>query len=531
MPKQKQAAQGSSVQKKRPTLFEVFFLFFVVGISFALKVWLTQQYHILFWFDQARDSIVSQEMVTTHHWKVQGPSASGTQDTIYHGVVWFYFLAPLYAVFHGDPQGVVWAIALLTSMAILPYYFFTKEFSGSKSVAGIAALLIAFSPDSITNSTWIANPVLAYCLLPVFYLSLWKTFFERRYRWILLVAVTLGLLQQSIIFLSYLWIAVFLSYAFDWNKQKKNCLPLPLLGVSFVIYFLSISTMVITQLKLVAAGIYPTLSTAHVDIIEKNSVTLIESFFNLYFEKMRWVVLPQLPVLSVMIVIIACVVTWKNISQPKKYFLAMWLLAPLSLLLFHYRDAIHIILGTEWVFIFCCAFAVEKFCPKNATRLALYALFLMLFFGQFFAIKTLRKNEESFVGTQQGAWMDQQLAVIDKTYALAVGQPFSISSYTNPYGYNTTWSYLYHWYGLKTYGYLPKFYGPDQSGLFGDGLLVKSAKPLPIHFTIVEPITGVPTIIRDTFMNEQDAASATPSATYHFGSVDVQERVVKSISK
>lgn len=508
---------------------EIVFLFLVVCISFALKFWLSSNFHFLFWFDQARDSIVSQEMLQTHHLKVQGPSASGTQDTIYHGVIWFYLLAPLYAVAHGNPQGVVWLLAFLTSLAIVPYYFFIKQFSSSMYVAGLACLIIAFSPDSITNSTWIANPVIAYCLFPIFYLSVWKAFFEKKYRWLILATLTLGLLQQSIIFLAYVWIVILASYFYVWQKQKKQFLPLQTLLLAIASYLLAISSMVVTQVKLIANGIYPMLGGVHTELVEKNTFTVVSALLNLYFEKMKWVLLPEFPVFSVAVLLIFLWIAWKHLDEAKRYFLATWMLAPLSLLLFHFRDAIHMILGIEWMLAFCVAFAVVYLCQKFSLKYLFVIFFALLFGGQLHALQTMRQNEESFVGTQQGAWVDQQLHLIDKTYELAQGAPFSISTYTNPYGYNTTWAYLYSWYGKQKYGYEPAFYGPDQTNLFGDQLMQHAPSALPKHFVIIEPITGVPQIIYDDYIFEQDTHAASVSAVLQFGSLKLQQRFAQTL--
>jgi hypothetical protein len=69
-------------------------------------------------------------------------------------------------------------------------------------------------------------------------------------------------------------------------------------------------------------------------------------------------------------------------------------------------------------------------------------------------------------------WSDK-LEVIDYTYNKAAGKPFSIDVVAEPYGINTTYGYLYSWYGQREYGYKPIFTGLSQDGLDSQGLLLE----------------------------------------------------------
>jgi len=57
---------------------------------------------------------------------------------------------------------------------------------------------------------------------------------------------------------------------------------------------------------------------------------------------------------------------------------------------------------------------------------------------------------------------------------------------------NTTWAYLYSWYGQAKYGYVPSFYGHNQVGLLGNESLALNEKPLDKTFFIIEPHVGIP---------------------------------------
>ena len=71
-------------------------------------------------------------------------------------------------------------------------------------------------------------------------------------------------------------------------------------------------------------------------------------------------------------------------------------------------------------------------------------------------------------------------------------KPFSINTLTLPLWTNTTWDYLYSWYGLRKYGFVPEFLGHDQVGLLGVDAMKKIDKPLDKTFFIIEPHIGIP---------------------------------------
>jgi len=104
---------------------------------------------------------------------------------------------------------------------------------------------------------------------------------------------------------------------------------------------------------------------------------------------------------------------------------------------------------------------------------------------------------------------------------LAEGQPFSISSVTNPYLYNTTWAYLYDWYGKKKYGYVPVWYGNEQAGIFGEELLVRVEAPLSSHFNIKEPDPGVFDWMRKEIDDKIKPLKGEPKQKHDFGTIEM----------
>jgi hypothetical protein len=252
-------------------------------------------------------------------------------------------------------------------------------------------------------------------------------------------------------------------------------------------------------------------------------VSAITGTLILFINKIIQMLLPTYPVAAIILagVLLMCV------AKQNKNVKTFWLLvftAPLWLLAWHFRNMNHSLLGLETM---ACVLLANWLITMAKTKIsqAVAVGILILFFMSQFSEYQLEKNRRSTVYyLPQGSFFHDQLAAIDYSYQIAAGQPFSISSITNPYGYNTLWSYLYNWYGQKKYGYQPLWFGPDQTGLFGGDLLTKTASPSAVHISIYEPAQGIPDYLIKQFSLDQNREAGTVSAAQNFGSILVETR-------
>jgi hypothetical protein len=132
-----------------------------------------------------------------------------------------------------------------------------------------------------------------------------------------------------------------------------------------------------------------------------------------------------------------------------------------------------------------------KYVYLKKKYLGILILFLVAISNLFSVSKIIAKGQISLV-IPRDMVLSNQLKLIDKTYEIAKGNPFSVNTLTLPLWTNTTWSYLYSWYGKNKYGYVPEFYGHNQIGLPGENDLIHIDKPLPLSFFIIEPHVGIP---------------------------------------
>jgi len=120
--------------------------------------------------------------------------------------------------------------------------------------------------------------------------------------------------------------------------------------------------------------------------------------------------------------------------------------------------------------------------------------------------------------------LSKELAAIDYSYQEADGKEFSINSLTSPLYVNLVWSYLYKWYGLPKYGYLPSFHGHDQVGQIDS--LPQAGQPKPVSFLIIEPMAGIPPEYLDMTIGEENVKTKSVAEEL-FGELRVQKRTLK----
>ena len=107
---------------------------FLIGMftfAFALRVLYLPKNSITFGYDQARDAIISQQILKGDL-KIQGPPAS--TPGLYHGVFYYYLLAPAYLIGHGSrlrlPIGLLFEFTNCFDGFYLAYLLTKKSWVG-----------------------------------------------------------------------------------------------------------------------------------------------------------------------------------------------------------------------------------------------------------------------------------------------------------------------------------------------------------------------------------------------------------------
>lgn len=506
-----------------PPFKEIKFLFLIALISALIKACFLIPNKNYFWFDQARDAVIVQELLHGDL-KLQGPSASGTNDQIYHGVMYYYLLASFYWLLQGNPFLVTLVLSSIVSFAfVFPIYFLVKSLMKDKRIALLSTIFISFNIENLSLGVWLSNPIITLITIPCFYLFLWYVFFQEKKQYLFFLIVSLALSNQAAVWTLYLFIPLGLSYFYLALKKKKLFLfSANQFFMAGVLYLILVFSMILTQWKLWRLGIFNFKDSKLLMEHSQNNFHLFKQVINLYIEKVTRLFWKKQTTISLLIFITSLVYFWRQLNQKLKYFLLIWFSAIGMFLLIKPHGSVHLLIGMEIVILLPFSYIIGKLIKQKRWRILgifLAVLFVLLHFRQ---MQIYKKDNYYLYGVQQGATFSDELAVIDKMYELADYGPFTFSSFTNPYSYNTTWAYLFKWYGESRHGYVPQFFGPEQEGFFGGKLLKMAAQITPNHFTIYEPDL-LKNIVYTDFVNRQNEFSFVKEQ-YQFGGIVLEER-------
>ncbi len=183
----------------------------------------------------------------------------------------------------------------------------------------------------------------------------------------------------------------------------------------------------------------------------------------------------------------------------------------------------HIGAGLGVGLIILVAFFIWELSYRNKWMASAFLLIILM--ANVVKIASENHKGQTIFAIQKDMTLANELSAIDYTYQSSKGEPFSINSLTSPLFINTTWSYLYGWYGKSTYGYTPFWRGKNQVGSLGDNLPPPD-KSVTRHYLIIEDMEGIPPIYFTYAVGEEDARSHKIDER-GFGELLVQERVVE----
>lgn len=517
------------IQLSTPFFYKHWQIILIFLLAVCLRIYAVQGNSVIFWYDQARDFTIVKDIVINNDLKIQGPSASGTNDTIYHGVFYYYLLAPFFILSSGNPQVIAYCLAIVGSTSVIVIYLLGLNVFKSKATATLAAFFLAFSFIGIQQSTWLSNPQLLVITIGIFYLSIWKIFFEKPTFFDFIVAgISLGLSIQGGFFEILLigsLAAIYIKKSIE--KNKILLFSFKEISIFFISFIATISSMILTQILMIHRNV---LTWEKLSAVKRETIPafkVIEDLLELYSKALQNSLIPTGLVLLFLLFLIPIVIGFKKANSKIKTWALLFLAGPLWLLTIQYRNSDHILFGIDVIVYLLLASGLILINKKIAHGKLILGIFIFVFvITNISALQSWKHNRNHYYGIQKGALLSEQLQLIDRSYELANGKEFSISSSTNPHAINVTWSYLYDWYGKQKYGYVPSYYGLPQAGYPGEGLLPEITQPLSTHLTIMEPDTGLASVILKEFLVDQDLKSSTPSSSLYFGTLELQIRTL-----
>lgn len=480
------------------------------------------QKSLTFGYDQARDAFVSQE-IAKGDFKILGPPAS--TPGLYHGVFYYYLLAPAYALGNGDAIVAAYWIALINALTIFVVYYFAYLLSKNKLAALLAAFLFAISFEATQYAVWLSNPTIGILTVPLAYLGVWLWLkspsleFKKTNFGIILAALALGLSVQSEIFLFYHIVPLTF-----WVLYQRKDIKLKSLAVFAIIFLAAVFTMVLVEIKFGfrgLGGIVNLLSSGDAIVSSKGFGDILVLYFNQLGRVLAFNSYPGNIGYGAMLVLgllLFALFKWNKKEMSWEPFLATWIFSHITVVSMGGVSTPFLLVGIGPAVSILLAIIFANWWKK--WRLLVLSILLILSFANISLIFKENPKGQTIFAIQKDMLLSKQLAAIDYTYQSTNGE-FSINSLSSPLWINIVWTYLYKTYGEPKYGYLPLWHGHDQIGQLDS--LPKDEGQTTDYFLIIEPLGGIPIQYYGLTVGEEDAASKLVEEK-NFGELVIQKR-------
>ena len=486
-------------------IFSIFILGFLIRFLYFPG-------NVQFAYDQARDAFISLGILQGD-FKLVGPPSTFNSG-INHDPLFYYIAGPIYEISQKDPAGLSVFLRIYNLLGILLVFYLGKILF-NKTTGIIAAFFYAVSFEQSQYAIFMSHPTMAVITILLFYLGFvlafvkneQSSFSSKNNPWGLIIsAFGLGLsihFHVGLIFLTPLFLIFPAILRFKPSNRFFKIIPLVFLTLG-----LTLSTFILAEIRYnfpLITGLLSLKSQTYseqINILPRigNTVFIVERFVadNIFNFGSSFLVLGLILLLVVFYIIL------KSKEYKKSgIFLLIWLIWGLLIYLYIPKDTYYYSIGTSVSIILAVAFILNLIFKKSR-NLGIFIL-IMVFISNFNLIKTYNPlGPINAITSQDGMLLEQEKQIIDLTYQKAEGQPFAVNALTVPYNINTTWGYLYSWYGQDKYGYLPIWGGNHPNGYTSALIVNNSRSTLPEkRFLIVESTQGLLKHTIEDFLREE----------------------------
>lgn len=459
--------------------------------------------NIYFGYDQARDAYESQSIYKNLDIKIIGPSTS--LEGIYHGPLYWYIIGPAYLIANGNPYGPALLLLILNAVGVFLIFLIGKKLGG-KTVGLVSALLYAISFEQTQYALYFGNPGPAVITVMLFYLGFVYFGIEKKWWGILIAIVGLALSVQFQFFLVYLW-TIFIMFSVIFAKNFRT-FDLKRTVVLLLTTIISFSTFIYADVKYGGRTTKIMLGLFHENGSSKNFLSIIQNYLNrlsLHIEHNIFSFGNHTPKLLLFFsLLVAVLFLWKKDKKghPNLTILLVWFLSSSVLLFLGGHNLYYSNVGISAGIILLASYLIVKI---NKSKFVALALIILIALSNLNLVRV--QNPKGIINdiyVQEGMLLEKEKSIIDYIYINSKSKPIVVSATTMPLKINTTWAYLFNWYGEKKYGYLPFWAGEVAAGYPGNLPRWTSQVPEYTMFTIIEPTRGVRKAFIDNFLEEQE---------------------------
>ena len=494
--------------------------YLILFIVFLLALMLRFLYfpdNTYFGFDQARDAYESLEIINGNL-KVVGPPTAN--QVFHHGVLYYYLFAPIYLLSGGNPEAVSVFLRVLNSTGI--FLVLVIVYVMFDWIAAIfASFLFAISYEQTQFSLFLNHPPFAVISVLIFYLGLSLWIFRKKIRGLILALFGLGLSIQFE-FVEIQLMPIFLLFLLFFRKQLTK-VNLKIIISALIAFLIPVSSYIIYEVKnnfITIRQIPNLLFHPFSGGGSGSNLSQFIFFINRHFHDNLTSVNTLTFLIEILFVVILIKLILKKIYTKQIIFLLIWFFGGLLVYFFTHNDGYFYNSGTSISILVFTSFLLSKLYHKNKI-LAFSVLTIILISNIYLITNNNPLGPNQRINPQVGLLLKDEKEVIDFIYQNAKGEEFAVNALTMPYNVNTTWSYLFEWYGRKKFGYVPVWGGNAAEGFSGNLKIEKARSKLPNkRFLIIEPKEGIPAYISEKFLNEEEIYARTIQKKY-FGTLEV----------
>lgn len=476
--------------KKR--IFIVLGLFFLLGLALRLIYFKDAT----FGWDQARDAFQAINIWQGDPVKIIGP-ATAELPGLHHGSFYWYLISPLYFFSRGNIYVVRLFLILLNLLCIYVLYHFSFILFKNKRIALFSSFLFAVSFEAGQYGRWLSNPSPALLTILLTFLGLWQIL-NREKIGVPLTLISWALSVHFQFFLVYQIFFIIPVLIWTYKDRKFKLTKEDLFG--FIGAFFILLPFLIAEFKFHFQGIRSfTQLTGNQELLRSwidNFIKFFDRIVFIFYFNIFGFNLFIAGLFTVFIMAFTTFFIYKSRQYRKELiFLGLWLLSPLIIFSFERAYAYFITIGCLFPAIILYSFFIEKIAEKyKFGKTLFFIIFILLLFGQLILILNQNKTGESLFSVQKKMILSDELKVVDYVYKQSKGKNFAINTVTDPMFINTTWAYLFNYYGQTAYGYMPIWAGYPQDGQFGASTKFTSFNDLNNldFYLIIEPKPGIP---------------------------------------
>lgn len=489
--------------------------------------------NVYFGYDQARDAFNAREIFSGDI-KIIGPTTS--REGIYHGPLYWYLIAPMYWLF-ADPSVVAGLLRILNLFTIILVFLIARELFDSK-IGILASFFYAISFENWQSALYFGNPGPAAISSLVFYFGLVKIIQRKKtfLGWFL-CGLGLGISIQLQFYLVYN-LGIFILGFILFRKSFFNSFTTGRFLIFLSAFFATTFTFFLSEIKF---NLFQTKAVLNL-LLSGGGHTLFEDKLGLFERLVVWI--EKLQVLFIdslglpspefhapgityfsfigaVLLISSVFWTYKVSSRQTRYslsFLVFWIFSSCILFLLKAHNFYYIVGISGGIVILLSVFLSKL--SKRYFAASLAIVIAILIGNATRIIKQAPNGSHPEIYTQRGMLLKDEKKIVDYIYNQSTKGSSVVYALTMPYDIYTTWAYLFSWYGLEKYGYLPFWNKPETLGF--PGKLEVAIRPICDRFVIYEPSYGFEHL-ESIFREDQEITSVFVDKSTS-GSLSVEKR-------